>query len=279
MSLLERVLSCSSSEEIDVIITEAVEEANKSATIVEQIGFLDYGKENNLFRGFIPFDTRIKYSSMDIETYGMDTTDFFYDFAHILKKYNISSKGSLIYNIEPFINNYFGYAGKQDRGQIFYDVAWNSTTTDEEFFEALKNNKLGDLKGKGAAECTERGALAQQLLSLFGVDTYYCMGCIDLGDRQEGHCFNIVKRNNDYALLDYSVPVPVFDKEGKRRGFYPFVGSLSNEEFEEFVAGGTLKSFREYKYVDGKAVLSDGERSYIVGAYEIKKEESSGMKK
>lgn len=279
MELLERILSCSSDEEIDEVIATSVTEANKTATPVEQIGFLDYGKENYLFRGFIPFETRIKYSSMDIETYGMETTDFFYEFAHILKKYNISSKGALIYNIEPFINSYFGFAGKQDRGQIFYDAAWNSTTTDEEFFDALKNNRLGDLKGKGAAECTERGALAQQLLSLFGVDTYYCMGCVDLGTKQEGHCFNIVKRNNDYALLDYSVPVPVYNNEGKRRGFYPFVGALSNEEFEEFVASGTLKSFREYKFVDGKAVALDSERTYVVGSYEIKKEDTSGIKK
>lgn len=279
MDLLERILSCSSDEEIDAIITEVIEEANRNGTRVEQLGFLDYGNENNLFRGFIPFDTRIKYSNMDIETYGMGTTDFFYEFAHILKKYNISSKGSLIYNIEPFINSYFGFAGKQDRGQIFYYAAWNSTTSDDDFFETLKNNRLGDLKGKGAAECTERGALAQQLLSLFGVDTYYCIGYVDLGTKQEGHCFNIVRRNNDYALLDYSLPVPVFNKEGKRKGFYPFVGALSNEEFEEFVAGGTLKRFREYKFVDGKAVALDSERSYVAGTYEKKKADSSGIKK
>ena len=32
--------------------------------------------------------------------------------------------------------------------------------------------------------------------SLFGMEIYYCMGCVDLGDRQEAHCFNIVKKQN-----------------------------------------------------------------------------------
>lgn len=61
---------------------------------------------------------------------------------------------------------------------------------DEEYFEALENNKIGDLKGKGVAQCTERGAIAQQILSLFGTESYYCMVCVDLGSKQEGHCFN-----------------------------------------------------------------------------------------
>ena len=41
-----------------------------------------------------------------------------------------------------------------------------TTKTDSEYFDALENNKIGDLKGMGAALCTERSALAQQILSL-----------------------------------------------------------------------------------------------------------------
>ena len=131
--------------------------------------------------------------------------------------------------------------GNGDREQIFNEVAWNITTTDEEYFAALENNKLGDLKNKGAAQCTERGAMAQQILSLFGTESYYCMGCVDLGDRQEGHCFNIIKRKNDYAVLDYSCPVMSFNREGSVKAYYPFVGTLSNEEFLEFIIMELLK--------------------------------------
>ena len=44
-----------------------------------------------------------------------------------------------------------------------------------EYFDVLDNNKIGDLKSKGAAECTERSAVAQQILSIFGIESYYCM--------------------------------------------------------------------------------------------------------
>ena len=74
----------------------------------------------------------------------MQTTDYMYEFAHFVKQYNINSKASLIHNLEYFINSYFGMPGKGDREQIFNEVAWNTTTTDEEFFAALENNKLGD---------------------------------------------------------------------------------------------------------------------------------------
>lgn len=270
MDLLQRILECNE-EDIDTIIQQAIEEEDSNSDKIEKLGFLDYGKSNNLFKGFIPLNARIKYSNLSIEDYGMQTTDYMYEFAHFVKQYNINSKASLIHNLEYFINSYFGMLGKGDREQIFNEVAWNTTTTDEEFFAALENNKLGDLKHKGAAQCTERSALAQQILSLFGTESYYCMGCVDLGEHQEGHCFNIVKRKNDYAVLDYSCPVTSYSKEGAVKAYYPFVGTLSNEEFLEFTNNGTIKNFENYEFIEGKRTTTSGERLYVVGAFEIDK--------
>ena len=274
MDLLAQILNCKSDEEADIIITKEINKINSSTPPIEQLGFLDYGKSISCYSGFIPLNTRIKYASMNIETYGMESTDFFYDFAHFVRKYGINNKGALIHYMEYFINQYFGFPGKINRETIFNYNAWNSTTTDEEFFEALQNNKLGDLKGKGAAECTERGALAQQLLSIFGTESYYCMGCVDLGDRQEGHCFNIVKRKNDYALLDYSIPVISYNNDGSVKNYYPFVGKLSNEEFLDFINNGLIKRFENYQYVGSKKQKLDSSRQYIVGSYTIEKEKN-----
>ncbi len=273
MDLLKKVLDCNE-EELDIIIQQAIEEANSNSNKVEKLGFLNYGKSNNLFKGFIPLNTRIKYSSLGMEDYSMQTTDYMYEFAHFIKKYNINSKASLIHNLEYFINSYFGMPGKSDREQIFCEVAWNTTKTDEEFFAAIENNKLGDLKHKGAAQCTERSALAQQILSLFGTESYYCIGCVDLGDQQEGHCFNIVKRKNDYAVLDYSCPVANYSKEGAVKTYYPFVGTLSNEEFLEFTNNGTIKNFENYEFIEGKRNTTTGERLYVVGAFKIDKKKN-----
>lgn len=202
----------------------------------------------------------------------MESTDFIYEFAHFIRKYKISNKLSLIYNLEYFINNYFGTDIKVDREEIFNEIAWNTTTTDEEFFEALQNNKIGDLKGKGAAQCTERAALAQQILSIFGTETYYCMGCVGLKDKQEGHCFNIVKRKNDYALLDYSIPVETYNRDGNFRAYCPFVGIITNEEFLDFMNNGVIKTFDEYYINDNQKENNGFQRKYVVGIYELDKE-------
>ncbi len=281
MDLLERILNCNSDEEADLIIAEEIKSANDNCTKIEVLGFLDHGTTCNLFRGFIPLKTRIKYANVNMETYGMSTTDFFYDFAHFVRKYNINSRGSMIHNLEYFINDYFGFPGKCDRETIFNDIAWQTTTTDEEYFAALENNKLGDLIGKGAAECTERSALAQQILSLFGVVAYYCMGCVDLGDRQEAHCFNIVKRKQDYALLDYSIPVASYNPDGSVKAYYPFVGTMTNEEFESFITNGNLKTFENYEYNSNQKSTLNSQRVYVVGSFEIQKRptEPSGIKK
>ena len=275
MDVFQKILECKE-EEVDSIIEAAINDANINAEKVEKLGFLDYGISYNVFKGFIPLKTRIKYANLNIEDYGMESTDFIYEFAHFIKKYNINNKSSLIHNLEYFVNSYFGFPGKIDRETIFNDIAWQTTTTDEEYFKALDNNKLGDLKGKGAAQCTERGALVQQVLSIFGTESYYCMGCVDLGDRQEGHCFNIVKRKNDYALLDYSVPIVSYKEDGSVNAYYPFVGTLTNEEFLDFVNKGIVKSFDDY-YIKGKQYEKTGaKRMYIVGKYEIDKKNKNG---
>lgn len=271
MDLLQKVLECSE-EEVNSIIELEINNKNKNAQNIEQLGFIDNGKSYSVFKGFIPLNTRIKYANLNIEDYGMESTDYIYEFAHFIRKNKINNKASLIFNLEYFVNSYFGYPGKTTREEVFNDIAWQTTTTDEEYFNALKKNKLGDLKGKGAAQCTERSALVQQILSIFGTETYYCMGCVDLEDKQEAHCFNIVKRKNDYALLDYSIPVASFNKDGNVVAYYPFVGSLTNEEFQDFISNGTIESFDNY-YMNGKEKIETGsKRMYVVGKYEIEKE-------
>lgn len=270
MGLLQRILDCNE-EEIDTIMQQAIEEANSNSDKVEELGFVWIVKLSNAFKGFIPLNTRIKFRNDLPVDYNMQTTDFMYEFAHSIKQNNINSTSSLIKNIEEFIDLYFGMPGDEDIRDTILEERANNTTTDEEYWTALENSELGYFKNKEAAMCTERSALAQQILSLFGIESYYCMGCVDLGHKQEPHCFNIVKRVKDYAVLDYSCIVPEYNKDGTLEGYCPFVGLLSNEEFKEFINNGTIKSFSNYEYIDDKKVTTMGKRSYVVGVHEIDK--------
>ena len=272
MDFFEQVISCKTDEEVKKLVSDRIEQLNNSKDPIEQLGFLDYSKNISLYEGFIPLNTRIKYSSMNIETYSMNTTDFFYEFAQYIRKQNIKNKAGMIFSIEGFANWYFGYSSNVDREDIFNTIAWETTTTDEEYFKALENNKIGDLKQKGAAMCTEYGALVQQLLSMYDEETYYCIGCANVNNNTEAHCFNIVKRKNDYALLDYSIPVVMYNEEGKAIRQLPFVGTMSNEEFKEFIETGKAKEFQNYEYREKELIKLDENRKYVVGKFNFGKE-------
>lgn len=103
MNLLLKVIN-SNDFELDDIINLALKEKNISSNKIEKIGFLNGALQTfNVFKGFIPFDTRIKYSNFSVADYSMKTTDFYYEFARLLKKYNINSKGNFIIFLLEYI--------------------------------------------------------------------------------------------------------------------------------------------------------------------------------
>lgn len=269
MDLLQKILDCKE-EEVDAIVKQAIEDADAQSNKVEELSSVFF---SHPFKGFIPLNARIKYFGLALESYSMQTTDFMYEFAHFIKKNNINSKGRLIYTLELFINSYFGLPDsvhKERREQIFLTDIYSKTKSGDDLFKALENNKIGDLKHKDAAQCTERAALAQQILSLFGTESYYCFGCLGIGKDQEGHAFNVIKRKNDYAVLDYSCVVKSYNKENLL--MFPFIGILSNEEFADFINNKKIKRFQNYEFFDNESRPTTGERIYVVGEMSIDKE-------
>lgn len=273
MDLLQKILDCKE-EEVDAIVKEAIKDADAKSNEVKEVLSPVFPHP---FKGFIPLNARIKYNSLALESYSMQTTDFMYEFAHFIKKNNINSKGRLIYALGLFINSYFGLPDrvhKKQREQIFFTDIYSKTKSDVDLFKALDNNKIGDLKHQDAAQCTERAALAQQILSLFGTESYYCFGCLGIGKDQEGHAFNVIKRENDYAVLDYSCVVKSYNKENLLNAYFPFIGILSNEEFADFINNKKIKRFQNYEFFDNKSRPTTGERIYVVGEMSIDKEKT-----
>lgn len=272
MELLDKIINAETNDEIKELIDQEIKIKNDSATKVEELGMSSYNTGSKPFRGFIPLETRIKYSNRSVETYSMNTKDFFYEYALFLKKHNITKKGMFIAALETFMNNYFGLEKKYtSRETIFNDIPFQTTKTDEEYFTALENNSIGNLKGTGVAECTERAAMAQQILSLFDIETYYCIGCVKKGELEEAHAFNIAKTQDGYALIDYSMPVSRFNDEGKTTMYFPFIGEITDLEFEEFIKGEKLIDFKDYEFVNNKKTSNDKERFYVTNSYKITK--------
>ena len=123
-----------------------------------------------------------------------------------------------------------------------------------EYFEELENFDLSDLRGNGYAMCTERSAMAQNVLSLFGFNSYYCLGYMQHNDQVEGHCYNIVQVTNGYRIVDFSVPVLQYNQIHER--VLPYFANMSNEDFEQFLTEDFCKKFADYEIevIDGKSV-------------------------
>ena len=135
--MIEKIINVSE-DKIDEIIKFKIDELNNKAEKIEKLGFLDSISSRPIHKGFIPLNTRIKYSNYSIEDYSMKTTDFIYEFIHYLKKYNLKKKGQVINFLEYYINLYFGLPGGIDREGIFNDIAWKTTTTDDDLIKTAK---------------------------------------------------------------------------------------------------------------------------------------------
>lgn len=280
MDLLERINNCTE-EELTSIIDVALQNAINNADKKERLGFADGGLATTKIpshKGFISPESRIKYSNFSMNMYSMKTTDYIYDFAKYVKKNNINNRGTLVKYVENFINGYFGISNGTDMRDTYFDqIAFQTTTTDDEYFEKLENLEIGDLKGKNVAMCTERAALAQNLLSLFGFDIYYCMGCVNNNGKEESHCFNIARAKDTFMLLDYSIPVPVFEN-GRAIDYAPFQGSIGLDELEDVLVNGFNKNFPSYEFIKTpqgiKKVATGESRIYNVGTMTFEQTQS-----
>ncbi len=274
IELLKRINECNE-EELDNIITETLNQKIAASEPIEKIGFTNGLIDvNAIHKGFINPKTRIKFATHTMNSYSMKTMDYFYEFARYLRNSKIKNTGSLVMNIETFINNYFGIneSSNDYRDNYFDSLAFNTTETDDEYFAKLDNLEIGDLKGKKLAMCTERAALAQNLLSFFDIESYYCMGCVNNDGREEPHCFNIAKGKKDYRLLDYSIPTPIY-RNGEHIGWAPFQATINPNEVEKFMSSQQSKDFADYEYaITDEGIIRDYiglDRQYVVGAYEL----------
>lgn len=277
MDLLN-LIKCCSEEELNSIVNSALKNAMATAENGKTLGFdenMSAVSKFKVHKGFIHPNTRIKYSNSTAYSYSMKTTDYIYDFAKYIKKLSINNRSSLVKYIENYINSYFGIVrdGIDRRYIYFTQMTFETTTTDEELFEKIANLELGDLKGKNVAMCTEKAAMAQNLLSLFGFEVYYCMGYVNNNGKEEAHCFNIARAKDKYRLLDYSIPVTVFSN-GSAVDYAPFQGDIELNEIEDILLNGFNKEFASYEYIKtphGIKQMETGKiRVYNVGSMRFK---------
>jgi len=222
---------------LDDLVKKKLDKIYEKEKKVDNLGFVNNVKTAVSHRGVIPKETRIKYCNMAIEDYSMRTTDYYYEFVKKIKEYNITNKSAVINLLQYFSLTYFGINNNSRdlRAKLLQGAAQENSTTDDEFWKNLDNSEIGDFKGKNVAMCTERAALAQNLLTLFDFNSYYCMGVVKSGDRLEDHCFNIVEAKDEYRIVDTSMPIKKKTDQGKLI-YKPFIGAIDKKNIDMVLA-------------------------------------------
>ena len=126
--------------------------------------------------------------------------------------------------IQKFIWKYFGF--KSDNlGRV--DVYSNDTT---------KNTSIKDLKEKNIAACSERSAMAHNLLRFLGIDSELIFGKIN---QKAAHAYIIFKSENGKRIL-YDPMNPVEYRKNDSIDYCPRVCLVSEEEYNQIKNGGTI---------------------------------------
>ena len=131
-----------------------------------------------------------------------------------IKNINIDNINEVMEAIIMTIDDYFGgYSNLSERLKYY-----NPDNPEE--------NKISNLKGKGVAMCSERAALAQNLLSSIGINVTYNTSFISINGTREYHAYNLIELNGRYYLFDSCYP------KGKDGHINPLIGEISKEAFE-----------------------------------------------
>lgn len=211
--------------------------------------------------GYIKNGTKIVYGiSYDNEGnvgnngsyYYLDTHDYIIDFCKYIKNYEVDNIYDLLDFILEFLMNYYGTFEKMSRDSMFKMLVDNKGKN----IKPMNEHGLSWFKGKGNALCTEYSIMAQNILSVFGIQTYLLIGK-EKGenDKPGEHAFNIIVDNDSESsksmLIDFSNYVKIYDYNFEVLGYSPFIGNIDNldQDFvDSFLNYEKILEFNEHFY-------------------------------
>ncbi|MBR2828658.1 MAG: hypothetical protein IKE70_05455 [Bacilli bacterium] len=218
--------------------------------------------------------------------YYVDDDSYIEDFCKYIKNKEIQDEFELFDYILEYERNYFGVIKKEPE----IDKMHNLILEKENFyFKPKEEHSFSSFKGKGNAMCTEYALMAQNLMSFFGIDSYFVIGKEeDNINGVENHAFNLIqfeksdtKEIKNY-LIDYSSPVKIYNPNYEEIGKSPFMGKIDkfNQEFiDDLLTKETHIPVEAYAYyILGNTLLklgSNNYRDYYIDSQLINKEKSS----
>ena len=189
---------------VDSRIAILEEKADKPAVISR------LPQDQHIHRGYISRDTVVSFDGTIGGQYKLRNTEYLYDAVEYLRgnKDRINSHIRLFEHLAGFLNSYFGIPDtSKDRWEALNaKTNFNSVEDDDEYWDIINNIDISIFKGECIAQCSERSAMAQNVMALLGYETYYAIGDVSVDGKNEGHAYNIVTTpRGAKSIVDYSV--------------------------------------------------------------------------
>ena len=260
--LLEDINNCATIKEIELLAKQYIDyytdEASKynieCDTIGTDVGInpnnysgnTKYDYSLNIWSGYIPKNTRIVYGTYGLEDgisynkgnyYYLDDESYIIEFFKYIKGKEIDTVYDLILHVFKFLKKYLEKYVNYSNRDILHQLIYKN---DREFFKPIKEHSIRDFINNGSAECTEYGAMAENIMSLFNLDVYYLLD-VD-------HAYNLIIEDDKASILDFSKWVSCYDINYKFIGRVPYY-----VEIEDF----TDDYFFEVLYDDKKFIVPD----------------------
>ena len=196
--------------------------------------------------GFIPKDIKIVYD-FEIKNfritnngyyYYINDYNYIYDFAKYIKNKKINNDLSFLIKVHDFIYDYFftiyNTIDREQLHQLIYDVNGN-------FYKPNKEHNLTDFKRNNSAKCSEYASMLQNIMSTFGYEIVYMHGEVDdHKEKKVSHAFNLGVIENEYSIIDISMPINCFDENLNIRKRFPYVccmNKFNENNLERFLIG------------------------------------------
>ena len=233
------------------------------------IGYINKGMQINYG---IALDNR-GIASNDGKYYYVDDDSYIYDFCNYIKEKEVKDEYHLFDYILKFIRNYFGVIRNNDREEMHQMIC----KEDRVYLDPINIHKFSDFYKKGNAMCTEIALMAENILSMFGFNTYYVVGNIRIGDeKDEFHAYNLIKfkekETNDEmnGIIDFSSYTDVFNINYEKIGEKPYIvffDEINKEFLDRMLYEEESITYEDYDFVMLDTLVEmkyDRDREYYI---------------
>ena len=234
-------------------------------------------KNEGQYNGFIDSSIEVSNSSLGYN-YRIYDRDYLYQFAIGVRQAKLPTDSDLLPWIMNFLDSYFGFPRDNidRREDIMYEFAVNHA---ESFYKEhnipIKKEMGADyqmlfggdvplsvFRNKNCALCSERAALAQNIMQVCGYNSSIVYGDCESNEREEGHCWNSVCDDDGNVLIvDFSNVVYSY-QNGKIQKREPYFSLIEKDDYEK--SNGLLE-LPDYHYENGEKVLDGKVRKYLIG--------------